>query len=137
MEIAGSVALITGGASGLGAATALQLAEAGAQVVLADEINRATPRSQSGLLEAMEEKQITVDGETHFLPKPFLVLATQNPIELAGTFPLPEAQLDRFLLKVKLGYPSWEEDHLNWDFQSASRPGRRPYSLTTRAFHAA
>jgi len=83
-----------------------------AQVVLADEINRATPRSQSGLLEAMEEKQITVDGQTHFLPNPFLVLATQNPIELAGTFPLPEAQLDRFLLKVQLGYPTWEEDQV-------------------------
>lgn len=77
-----------------------------AQVVLADEINRATPKTQAALLEAMEERQVTVDGETHILPKPFMVLATQNPIEYEGTFPLPEAQLDRFFLKVKLGYPS-------------------------------
>lgn len=77
-----------------------------AQIVLADEINRATPKTQSALLEAMEEKQITVDGKTHLLPQPFLVLATQNPIEYEGTFPLPEAQLDRFLLRVRLGYPT-------------------------------
>lgn len=77
-----------------------------AQVVLADEINRATPRTQSALLEAMQERQITVDRETYPLPRPFLVLATQNPIELEGTFPLPEAQLDRFLIKATLGYPS-------------------------------
>jgi MoxR-like ATPase len=77
-----------------------------AQVVLADEINRATPKTQSALLEAMEERQTTVDGITHPLPKPFLVMATQNPIEYEGTFPLPEAQLDRFLLRVRLGYPS-------------------------------
>jgi MoxR-like ATPase len=76
------------------------------QVLLADEINRATPRTQSALLEAMQERQITVDGETMALPRPFLVLATQNPIELEGTFPLPEAQLDRFMLRVKLGYPA-------------------------------
>jgi MoxR-like ATPase len=75
-----------------------------AQIVLADEINRATPKTQSALLEAMEERQITVDGTTHMLPKPFIVLATQNPIEYEGTFPLPEAQLDRFLLRVHLGY---------------------------------
>ncbi len=75
-----------------------------AQIVLADEINRATPKTQSALLEAMEERQITVDGTTHVLPKPFIVLATQNPIEYEGTFPLPEAQLDRFLLRVHLGY---------------------------------
>jgi MoxR-like ATPase len=75
-----------------------------AQIVLADEINRATPKTQSSLLEAMEERQITVDGTTHVLPRPFIVLATQNPIEYEGTFPLPEAQLDRFLLRVHLGY---------------------------------
>lgn len=75
------------------------------QILLADEINRATPRTQSALLEAMQERQVTVDIATHTLPRPFLVLATQNPIELEGTFPLPEAQLDRFLMKVALGYP--------------------------------
>ncbi len=85
-----------------------------AQVVLADEINRATPRTQSALLEAMAEGQVTVDNTTITLPAPFLVIATQNPIELEGTFPLPEAQLDRFLLRIKLGYPqeSEEEDML-------------------------
>ena len=76
-----------------------------ANIVLADEINRATPRTQSALLEAMEERTITVDGETKPLPEPFVVLATQNPVELEGTFPLPEAQLDRFLVRMKLGYP--------------------------------
>jgi len=81
------------------------------QVLLADEINRATPRSQSALLEAMEERQVTVDGTTRRLDEPFVVLATQNPIELEGTFPLPEAQLDRFLVKVTLGYPSLEAEH--------------------------
>ena len=77
-----------------------------AQIVLSDEINRATPKTQAALLEAMEERQVTVDGVTHFLPKPFMVMATQNPIEYEGTFPLPEAQLDRFLLRVQLGYPN-------------------------------
>jgi MoxR-like ATPase len=81
-----------------------------AQVVLADEINRATPRTQSALLEAMEERQVSVEGETRPLPRPFLVLATQNPVELEGTFPLPEAQLDRFLLRLALGYPAVEEE---------------------------
>lgn len=76
-----------------------------AQIVLSDEINRATPKTQAALLEAMEERQVTVDGITHILPRPFMVMATQNPIEYEGTFPLPEAQLDRFLLRVKLGYP--------------------------------
>src|SRR5204863_4350977 len=76
-----------------------------AQVVLADEINRATPKTQAALLESMEERQITVDGVTHRLPEPFLVLATQNPIEYEGTFPLPESQLDRFMLRLRLGYP--------------------------------
>jgi MoxR-like ATPase len=81
------------------------------QVVLADEINRATPRTQSALLEAMQERQITVDGVTYPLPRPFLVMATQNPIELEGTFPLPEAQVDRFLIKLPIGYPTTEEEH--------------------------
>ena len=77
-----------------------------AHILLADEINRATPKTQSSLLEAMEERQVTVDGETHPLPRPFTVMATQNPVEYAGTYPLPEAQLDRFLMKVRLGYLS-------------------------------
>lgn len=76
------------------------------QVVLADEINRATPKTQAALLEAMEERQVTVDGVTRLLPQPFMVLATQNPIEYEGTFPLPEAQVDRFLMRLRLGYPS-------------------------------
>ncbi len=81
------------------------------QIVLADEINRATPRTQSALLEAMQERQITADGETRALPRPFLILATQNPVELEGTFPLPEAQLDRFLLRVSIGYPSEADEN--------------------------
>ena len=81
-----------------------------AQIVLTDEINRTTPRTQSALLEAMQERQVTAEGETKMLPRPFMVLATQNPIEQEGTFPLPEAQLDRFLIKIKIGYPSAEDD---------------------------
>ena len=81
-----------------------------AQVVLADEINRATPRTQSALLEAMAERQVTIDETTFPLPAPFLVIATQNPIELEGTFPLPEAQLDRFLMRIRLGYPDEPEE---------------------------
>ncbi len=81
-----------------------------AQIVLSDEINRATPKTQAALLEAMEEHQITVDGITHKLPKPFMVLATQNPIEYEGTFPLPEAQLDRFLIRLRLGYPDINDE---------------------------
>jgi len=81
-----------------------------AQIVLADEINRATPKTKAALLEAMEERQVTVDGVTHLLPKPFMVLATQNPIEYEGTFPLPEAQLDRFLMRIRLGYPELEDE---------------------------
>src|SRR5438094_272446 len=80
------------------------------QVLLADEINRATPKTQAALLEAMQERQVTVDGVTYPLPDPFFVLATQNPVELEGTFPLPEAQLDRFLLKVRIGYPEPAEE---------------------------
>lgn len=83
-----------------------------AQVVLADEINRATPRTQSALLEAMEERQITIERETIALPRPFIIIATQNPIELEGTFPLPEAQLDRFLLRLRLDYPNQSEERL-------------------------
>jgi MoxR-like ATPase len=95
-----------------------------AQVLLADEINRATPKTQSALLEAMEEWQVTVDGTTHQLPDPFMVLATQNPIELGGTFPLPEAQVDRFLLKLKLGYlPEDQEVAMLDRFQSGSPLG--------------
>src|SRR5882724_10168501 len=81
-----------------------------ANILLVDEINRATPKTQSALLEAMAERQVTVDGVTHELPDPFLVLATENPIEQEGTFPLPEAQLDRFFLKTELGYPSVDEE---------------------------
>jgi MoxR-like ATPase len=82
-------------------------------ILLADEINRATPRTQSALLEAMQEQQVTVDGQTRALPRPFLVLATQNPIEYEGTFPLPEAQLDRFLMRLSLGYPSEKDERQN------------------------
>jgi MoxR-like ATPase len=82
------------------------------QIVLADEINRATPRTQSALLEAMQERQVTAEGETRPLPRPFLVMATQNPIELEGTFPLPEAQLDRFLMKIQIGYPGVADDRM-------------------------
>ena len=80
------------------------------QVLLGDEINRATPRTQSSMLEAMQERQVTVDGETYPLPRPFMVMATQNPIELEGTFPLPEAQVDRFLMQLALGYPTEDEE---------------------------
>lgn len=80
------------------------------QILLADEINRATPRTQSALLEAMQERQITVDGNTIPLPRPFFVMATQNPVELEGTFPLPEAQVDRFLMRIQLGYPTVEQE---------------------------
>ena len=92
------------------------------QVVLADEINRATPKTQSALLEAMEEQQITVDGITHHLQPPFLVMATQNPIEYEGTFPLPEAQLDRFLMRISLGYPNLEEELAIIEGQEQSHP---------------
>ena len=81
-----------------------------ANIVLADEINRATPRTQSSLLECMEEKQVTIDGETMKLGSPFFVIATENPVETAGTFPLPEAQLDRFMMKINMGFPTFEEE---------------------------
>ncbi len=93
-----------------------------AQVVLVDEINRATPKTQAALLEAMEERQVTVDGKTHPLPGPFMVLATQNPIEYEGTFPLPEAQLDRFLLRVRLGYPNASDEIEILDRQQLRHP---------------
>jgi len=93
-----------------------------AQIVLADEVNRATPKTQSALLEAMEERQVTVDGVSHTLPRPFMVMATQNPIEYEGTFPLPEAQLDRFLLRVQLGYPSATDEVLIMDAQQRTHP---------------
>ena len=93
-----------------------------AQVVLADEINRATPKTQAALLEAMEERQVTVDGVTRALPSPFMVLATQNPIEYEGTFPLPEAQLDRFMLRLSLGYPTAAEEVHVLERQQFSHP---------------
>lgn len=94
------------------------------QIVLADEINRATPKTQSALLEAMEERQVTVDGVTHTLSEPFLVLATQNPIEYEGTFPLPEAQLDRFLMRIRLGYPALAEEIRVLEIQQLRHPIR-------------
>jgi MoxR-like ATPase len=93
-----------------------------AQVVLVDEINRATPKTQAAMLESMEERQVTVDGKTHPLPNPFMVLATQNPIEYEGTFPLPEAQLDRFLLRVRLGYPNPTDEIEILDRQQLRHP---------------
>ncbi len=93
-----------------------------AQVVLADEINRATPRTQSALLEAMEERQISVERTTMALPRPFIVIATQNPVELEGTFPLPEAQLDRFLMRLRLDYPSQAEERLILQRFRANQP---------------
>lgn len=92
------------------------------QIVLADEINRATPKTQSALLEAMEERQLTVDGITYPLPKPFMVLATQNPIEYEGTFPLPEAQLDRFMMKIRIGYPGLNDEMEILDIQKLRHP---------------
>jgi MoxR-like ATPase len=93
-----------------------------AQIVLSDEINRATPKTQAALLEAMEERQVTVDGVTRSLTRPFLVLATQNPIEYEGTFPLPEAQLDRFMLRIRLGYPSANDEIAMLDAQQFKHP---------------
>ncbi|MGB8644469.1 MAG: MoxR family ATPase [Anaerolineae bacterium] len=98
-----------------------------AQVVLADEINRATPRTQSALLEAMQERQLTVDGRTLPMPRPFFVLATQNPIELEGTFPLPEAQVDRFFMRLKLGYPTLDQEN---EILERSSHAERPDDLT-------
>ena len=104
-----------------------------AQVLLADEINRATPKTQAALLEAMQEHQVTVDGRSHRLPEPFFVLATQNPVELEGTFPLPEAQLDRFLLRVRLGYPDEaQEDRISDHGSGGPRPPVRRRCRTCR-----
>ena len=93
-----------------------------AQIVLTDEINRATPKTQSALLECMEERQVTVDGITYPMPQPFLVMATQNPIEYEGTFPLPEAQLDRFMLRIHLGYPATKDEMAMLDAQQFAHP---------------
>lgn len=102
-----------------------------AQIVLTDEINRATPKTQSAMLEAMAERQVTVDGNTYQLAEPFMVLATQNPIEYEGTFPLPEAQLDRFMLRIELGYPSREEELEILDRQQHSHPITRISQVAT------
>ena len=102
------------------------------EIVLADEINRATPKTQSALLEAMEENQITVDGNTHYLPNPFMVIATQNPIEYEGTFPLPEAQLDRFLIHIKLGYPTPTQEINIMDSQQSQHPLEDLAAVTTQ-----
>jgi MoxR-like ATPase len=96
-----------------------------AQIVLTDEINRATPKTQSAMLEAMEERQVTVDGVTYPMERPFMVLATQNPIEYEGTFPLPEAQLDRFMVRVHLGYPETPDEITMLDDQQFSHPVTR------------
>ena len=110
-----------------------------ANVVLADEINRATPRAQSAMLECMEEKQVSSDGTTYALPAPFFVIATQNPVETQGTFPLPEAQLDRFMVKLRMGYPTLEEQSAicaascRTSRRSAWRPWRRPRTSLRRS----
>ena len=103
-----------------------------ANVVLVDEINRAMPKTQSALLEAMAERQVTIDGQTYVLPQPFLVLATENPIEFEGVFPLPEAQLDRFFLKARLGYPD-EDDELGVVLDQQRGPPARPAPAGGRA----
>ncbi len=102
-----------------------------AQIVLADEINRATPKTQAALLEAMEERQVTVDGVTYALNEPFLLLATQNPIEYEGTFPLPEAQLDRFMLRIQLGYPAPAEEISVLTAQQHSHPLNNTYQVVS------
>ncbi|UJF32744.1 AAA family ATPase [Paenibacillus hexagrammi] len=104
-----------------------------AHIVLADEINRATPRTQSSLLESMEERQVSIDGETRVLEAPFLVIATQNPVENQGTFPLPEAQLDRFLMKLSIGYPSAEEQLRILKLYQQSDPFEQLLPVVTRA----
>ncbi len=102
-----------------------------AQIVLADEINRATPKTQSSTLEAMEERQVTVEGITHYVPNPFMVMATQNPIEYEGTFPLPEAQLDRFFVLIKLGYPTLDEEIAIIEGQQQAHPIETLQAVTT------
>jgi len=101
------------------------------QIVLADEINRATPKTQSAMLEAMEERQVTVDGITHKLDRPFMVIATENPIEYEGVFPLPEAQLDRFMVRVQLGYPSFDDEVSIMDSQRVHHPIENLGSVAT------
>ena len=97
------------------------------QLVLADEINRASPKTQSALLEAMEEKQVSLDGETHTLPSPFFVIGTQNPMHQSGTYPLPESQLDRFLMRIQLGYPDWQaEKKMLSEHQTGDRVEQSP-----------
>jgi MoxR-like ATPase len=93
-----------------------------AQIILTDEINRATPKTQAALLEAMEERQVTIDGVSHDLPRPFMVMATQNPIEYEGTFPLPEAQLDRFMMRLEIGYPDLDQEMRILDMQQYRHP---------------
>src|SRR5574341_202729 len=102
-----------------------------AQIVLTDEINRATPKTQAALLEAMEERQITVDGVTYALSDPFMLLATQNPIEYEGTFPLPEAQLDRFMMRIQLGYPSPAEEITVLSAQQLEHPINHMYQVVS------
>jgi MoxR-like ATPase len=102
-----------------------------AQIVLADEINRATPKTQAALLEAMEEKQVTVDGVTYSLEEPFMLMATQNPIEYEGTFPLPEAQLDRFMVRIQLGYPSPNEELTVLSAQQYEHPINNMYQVVS------
>lgn len=104
-----------------------------AQIVLADEINRATPKTQAALLEAMEEKQVTVDGVSYMLQEPFLILATQNPIEYEGTFPLPEAQLDRFMLRIHLGYPGAAEEKAILTAQQFEHPIQNAFQVVSAA----
>jgi MoxR-like ATPase len=104
-----------------------------ANVLLVDEINRATPKTQSALLEAMQERNVTIDGQTHALPKPFLILATQNPLEMAGTFPLPEAQLDRFLLKLSVGYPDRDAEGELLDANSSTEAITRLGAVSSTA----
>jgi MoxR-like ATPase len=104
-----------------------------AQIVLADEINRATPKTQAALLEAMEERQVTVDGVSYALQEPFLILATQNPIEYEGTFPLPEAQLDRFMLRIHLGYPGAAEEKAVLTAQQFEHPIQSAFQVVTAA----
>ncbi len=104
-----------------------------AQIVLADEINRATPRTQSALLEAMAEARVTVDGVTHTLEQPFLVIGTQNPVDHEGTFPLPEAQLDRFLVRISLGYPSMDQELKMLEMQEQAHPVNAVQPVVTAA----
>ncbi len=103
------------------------------QILLADEINRTSPKTQASLLEAMAEGQVTVDGVVHALPEPFMVIATQNPVEFLGTYPLPEAQMDRFMMRLSIGYPEREQEirmaqaHLKGDTPDSARAGRRKF----------